>query len=209
MVSPGWDVSAGSGCLAISGDEFLKSLSTATLVGRLLTADAENPDDNSSLTVAGGNITDQSSFENRFRSWGMAGTWGEDAATGLCTDPSTCSIWDFGLSSSDTSIRNRSDTPGTENAKLSATSACPSVTLANKTLTDAFGGQFLKLAIEEAGDSIGDDDGLCETGETCIYTPSIGVDQGYDQFDGATFETCSQGESPALACITLKAYSNE
>jgi hypothetical protein len=81
------------------------------------------------------------------------------------------------------------------------------MTLANKTLTTAGGGTYLKLAIEEPSTDTGDNDGLCEANETCIYTPSIGVDQGHDQFDGATFETCSMSEVPILAGVTLKAYS--
>ena len=33
----------------------------------------------------------------------------------------------------------------------------------------------LRNAIEIIGDGIGDDDGLCGTNESCIYTPNIGA----------------------------------
>jgi hypothetical protein len=207
VVSPGWDTSAGSGCTPIAGSDLSKSTLSASFFGKLSTQDTENTDDNDSLTVSGAGLQDLSHFENRFRTWGVSGAFGDDATTGPCGDASTCTIWDFGLSSSDAAIRSRSDAPGTENTTLSAGSKCPAMTLANKTLTTAGGGTYLKLAIEEPSTDTGDNDGLCEANETCIYTPSIGVDQGHDQFDGATFETCSMSEVPILAGVTLKAYS--
>jgi hypothetical protein len=37
---------------------------------------------------------------------------------------------------------------------------------------------FLRNAIEVVGDGIGDDDGLCESNETCLYTPNFASYQG-------------------------------
>ena len=37
----------------------------------------------------------------------------------------------------------------------------------------------------DADDRIGDDDGLCESGEDCVYTPNIGSYQGHDGLSGS------------------------
>jgi hypothetical protein len=45
-------------------------------------------------------------------------------------------------------------------------------------LDDGRGNVFAVDAIEIPGDNLGDDDGLCERGEACIYSPNLGFDQG-------------------------------
>gem|GEM_PF-6530735 len=194
-------------CTPVTAGEFNTVAGTVTLIDKLSATDSLNASDESSLTPAGSEIEDWSEFENRFRGWGISASLGDDAATGHCTGASTCAIWDWGIRSDDLFLKDRSLSPGALNAKLSDSSRCPSAENANLTLTTQDGGTtYLRLALEELGDAVGDDDGLCEAAETCIYTPSIGVDQGYSQFEGATFETCSMPASPALAGITLKAY---
>ncbi len=197
-------------CTPVTPGEFNTVAGTVTLSDKLSASDSFNASDASSLTPTGSEIEDWSEFENRLRGWGISASLGDDAATGHCTGASNCAIWDWSIRSDDLFLKDRSLSPGTLNAKLSDGSRCPSVENANLTLTTQDGGTtYLRLAFEELGDSVGDDDGLCEASETCIYTPSIGVDQGYSQFEDATFETCSMPASPALAGITLKAYIPE
>ena len=46
--------------------------------------------------------------------------------------------------------------------------------------------RYLRYAVEIAGDSIGDDDGLCESNEACFYVPNFGAYQGhFDSMDTA------------------------
>ena len=60
--------------------------------------------------------------------------------------------------------------------------ACP--TSGNNTVTHSYSSgtpltvTFLKNAYEQMGDNIGNENGLCESNETCIYTPNFGAYQG-------------------------------
>ena len=38
---------------------------------------------------------------------------------------------------------------------------------------------YLTNAIEVVGDYVGDEDGLCESNENCVYTPNVGAYQGH------------------------------
>ena len=44
---------------------------------------------------------------------------------------------------------------------------------------------FLRNAVEISDDFIGNDNGLCETGETCMFTPNIGAYQGHGRLVSA------------------------
>jgi hypothetical protein len=60
--------------------------------------------------------------------------------------------------------------------------------------------KFLKAAMEQEGTG-GDDDYLCEQGETCIYTPNIGIYQGH-----GTLGSCSFVPNGGLSGVTMKGY---
>jgi len=60
---------------------------------------------------------------------------------------------------------------------------------------------YLPNAQEVAGDSIGNDNYLCEAGETCLYTPNIGSYQGH----GTTSQVGTIGTG--VDTITLVEYS--
>ena len=44
---------------------------------------------------------------------------------------------------------------------------------------------FLRNAVEISGDLIGNDNGLCESDEICLFTPNIGAYQGHGQLGSA------------------------
>ena len=69
----------------------------------------------------------------------------------------------------------------------------------NDTITNT---TFLRHAVEISGDGIGNDNGLCETGETCVYTPNIGSYQGHGGLVSAG--TFTDG---TLTGITLMQYA--
>lgn len=113
-----------------------------------------------------GNITDWVNFENIFRGWGNEGIAFPDSTN---QDPCTagdCRIWDWSLVSADTIIRDVLSLP-TGSDTLTHTWSNASTTT------------FLRNAVEILDDGIGNENGLCESNETCIYTPNIGSYQGH------------------------------
>ena len=61
---------------------------------------------------------------------------------------------------------------------------------------------YLLNALEIYGDGIGDDDGLCETDEACIYGPNIGAYQGEGSY---TSTTCTFTDG-TITGVTMYAY---
>jgi hypothetical protein len=74
-------------------------------------------------------------------------------------------VWDWHLVPGDTVLAGR-DGPLAD--------ACAGM----RWLDDGRGNVFAVDAIEIPGDNLGDDDGLCESGEACLYSPNLGLDQG-------------------------------
>ena len=61
---------------------------------------------------------------------------------------------------------------------------------------------YLRNASEIMGDGIGNDNGLCETDETCLFTPNIGSYQGHGSLVSAG--TFTDGDT--ITGVTLKEY---
>lgn len=168
-------------CAGLSGLQTGKSLNSAFL-GNVTTDDAVNPDDINGSASYGG-VNNWVMFENFFRGWG------EDLANAI-TQPSarcqtgTCRIYDYILSNSDSVIYKNSFDGVSANPALGSGS-CPAALSGNSAYTDqmANSNTFLLRAVEIVGDSTGDDDGLCESNERCIYTPNIGHYQGTGALD--------------------------
>lgn len=115
-------------------------------------------------------IDDWTQFENRLRAWGPA-------APGQCTE-GVCQIWDWSLSASDAVLRNRTGDGRTANAAFTDAAACPAEASGDEATTDT-GSTFLEVAVELLADGVGDEDGLCESSEVCLYTPNFGAYQGH------------------------------
>lgn len=64
---------------------------------------------------------------------------------------------------------------------------------------------FLKNAIELPTVSDGDKDGLCESNETCIYTPNFGAYQGHGELRSCTFNGALS--SNTVGGVTMHFYS--
>jgi hypothetical protein len=180
-----------------SNANFIQSSSvdlTSAFVGKI-TLDSSNAS-HSSGTASYASITDWLNFDHQFRGWGLDGSAfpNADHATS-CASGNTCRIWDWSLSSSDTVIRNRSNDGSTANADFVAGSTCPAAVHGNKALTDgqSTANTFLVNALEILGDEIGDDDGLCESSEACIYSPNFGAYQGHGDYLAAGTCTFQNG----------------
>jgi hypothetical protein len=144
---------------------------TSSFVGKVTADDSFNGSDTNGA-IGYDSIADWVNFSNRFRGWGRDSTSLLDAGVREgCLSGIACRIWDLRLSSSDTQVRNR-------NGGFTAGASCPVSATGNKVLTDYNSNTFLINALEAMEDGIGDDDGLCESYESCVYSPNIGAYQG-------------------------------
>ncbi len=128
--------------------------------------------------------------------------WGKDYAVqinsgsrGTCSSGS-CSQWDWRLPSNSPLKGVLSD--------MTNGAACP-LPLAD---TEYFiyqsspTSKFFKNALEILDDGVGNDDGLCESGEHCYYTRNIGAFQG----EGLLSKECSQTGYTNIPNVTMHGY---
>jgi hypothetical protein len=120
------------------------------------------------------------------------------AAHGECDAGATCRILDWRLVTDDDALRAVHGE--------AAGGTCPGAATGDLALTDFVSepNTFLIHAIELIGDEVGDDDGLCETGEACVYAANLGAYQG----DGDSDEsTCSVADG-LVSGVTLGVYES-
>jgi hypothetical protein len=127
-----------------------------------------------------GGLTDWVSFSN-FNHFiglygGTAGLAAEDQ--GLCGVTTTCQIYSFELSGAAT-LKNINGTftagaacPASVDASVAANVVTDQLTAPNTFLINA---REVIDDYDSNGDRLGDDDGLCESYEACIFTPDIGA----------------------------------
>ncbi|MDX1957457.1 MAG: hypothetical protein SFU98_02735 [Leptospiraceae bacterium] len=134
-----------------------------SFVGKVTTNDSINVADSNGFASTPTN--DPYGFENLFRNWGVdPGVFPVAANRGACTN--NCRIWDWSLVSTDTQAR--------------ATNACPDGSSTNtQTWSDATTITYLRNAQELMFDGVGNDNGICESNEDCLWTPNIGAYQGH------------------------------
>lgn len=65
---------------------------------------------------------------------------------------------------------------------------------------------FLIYAVEINGDGIGNDDGLCETSEDCIYTPNVGAYQGEGTISSGYCSTTSSAAANIVSNAKIFKY---
>lgn len=147
--------------------------STATTVTGVDTASyltgvvADTANTHSTGTVAFAALTDWRRFENRFRLW-VKDPAGNDGR-GLCIAGS-CNIFEFSLTATASEALFANGTP-TDGA------TCPASVHGNQSFPIYFS-HALRNAMEIPGDLIGNDNGFCESGESCLFRPHIGAFQG-------------------------------
>lgn len=158
---------------AISGIDLVNSF-----VGKVFNDDVVNPDDESGLRIFG-LIGDWTSFSNPFRNWGQeGGPFASLNNRGHCRSGLNCRIWDWRLASTDTRLLNRSIQGTVLNPPFLNQEPCP--IRGDQTATDRLlvPRTYLLNAVEILGDYVGNDNGLCESNEECLYTPNLGAYQG-------------------------------
>lgn len=67
-------------------------------------------------------------------------------------------------------------------------------------------GFYLVNASEVNTDIIGNNNGLCEQDETCIYSPNIGSYQGHHRTNNSEFETCDFSPTLNITNVKILAY---
>ncbi|MGE0762764.1 MAG: Calx-beta domain-containing protein [Bdellovibrionales bacterium] len=178
---------------------------TNSFVGKA-TSDSANTSDTSG-TAAYNTITDFLNFENFYRLWGLdgSGAFPHASQEGRCSGTSTCRIWDWRLKSTDTVLRNKSNDGSTSNDAFTANSTCPAAVHGNKALADqqTSVNTFLINAQEIMLDGVGDDDGLCESSEECIYSPNFGAYQGEGNYKAGGTCTFQNG---TITGVIMYAY---
>jgi hypothetical protein len=175
-----------------------------SFVGKISTTDTYNAT-NTNGTQAYSSSSNWVSFINYFRYWGKdGGAFPDSANRGACTS-GTCRIWDSRLVSTDTRVLNRSGNGSTANGVFTVGAACPSAVTGNRSASDqqSTANTFLLNAIESLLDGTGDEDGLCESNETCIYAPNFGFYQGETSTAGAC--TFTNG---AVTGVTVNRYTS-
>ncbi len=178
--------------------------SNNTFVGRVSTSDASNQSDTSGLaSFAVSN--DWVFFDNLFRAYGKddSNDFPHINHRGRCT-AGNCRIWDVSLTSSSEIlgiVNNGTDTTG---SAFSNGAACPTAAGGNVAIQDFNTPQntYLVNAFEVMSDAIGDDDGLCESNESCIYAPNFGAYQGSGTY---TSNTCTFSDG-TVSGVTMYAY---
>jgi len=177
---------------------------------------------NTTTQIGGGalieNITDWFNFENRFRSWGGSHVqpFPNTGDRKNCRSGEACVIWDWSLSLSDAGnggfpalraalARPADLTEGQQTLKhlwsAKSQQSCEAISGAVWEINTCYT-VFLRNAFEVDGDDIGNDNGVCESNETCVYTPNIASYQGHGDLVSAGIFS-GQG----LTGITLMQHS--
>ncbi|MDF3820360.1 hypothetical protein P3G55_10640 [Leptospira sp. 96542] len=126
-------------------------------------------------------------FQNPYRSYNNFDTNGifTDNVKGLCSN--NCRIFDWSLKNSDIHFKNLHSCPDASRPLLhivggsaSSESECQSLVRGSKYLGSNICGIYhLRNAREIIGDAKGNENGLCESKEDCLFTPNLGAYQGH------------------------------
>jgi len=159
------------------------------------------------LTLADAPITDVfvhdingSSSERKMLPELIGQGWGEyDDAKGACfSNPElteTCILMDWRLLTTNTSLRDTNLIPS---IMAEHTNLIKDQNNLEDNLLVEVAAPYLENSVEIIADNIGNDNGLCENNETCLYTPNLGAYQG----DGV-LESVDGFAGPVDSNITL------
>jgi hypothetical protein len=174
---------------------------SSSFIGKITTADATNTSDTSGAATYAATL-DWFGFDTDRRAWGKDGSAFPNTDHGAHCSTGTCRIWDWSLAAAASIVRGTSGTAGVQNDAFVAGATCPSQAAGTEYLTTLGGETYLKSASELLFDSIGDDDGLCESNEACLYTPNYGAYQGHGSLSSCVF---SDGGG-AVTGVTMHGY---
>ena len=164
-----------------------------SFIGKVITNDAQNTTDTNGAAAsfpADPTIFDWGHFDNTFRGWGKDGSAFPNADHRGRWNTGLGRIWDWSLASTDTVLRGALSLPGGNDTLTHTWGGTPAsndnagcdamVTGSVWNATDSVcQTTLLRRATEIMGDGLGNENTLCESGETCLYMPNIGSYQGH------------------------------
>lgn len=171
------------------------SLSTA-LVGAVSSDSANASPAGTSTYATITTLAKWLNFDSFFRTWGInqasnvIGASGTANLMGYCASGATCRIWDWRAKSGNT-VHDRSYNGSSVNASFAAGGSCGIAPLSGSEVSTANSITFMKYAVEISFDNVGNDNGLCESNEECIYAPNIGAYQGEGSYTSGGYCTTS------------------
>ena len=139
-------------------------------------------------------ISDWSRFENPHRAWGLDSTGNipDPQSLGPCQS-GNCRIWDFQLSVNSSLLNTVNRLPGLKQHRWAAADENICISQSGQWLLKQGSTvdyecvvNYMPLAQEIIDDGIGNDNGLCEGGETCLYATNSGVYQGHGDTEALT-----------------------
>lgn len=165
---------------------------SSSFIGKVTSDDTLNSSDTNGTELYNDDM-DFFNFDKIFRFWGVDGSaFMSNDNRGKCSS-GTCRIWDVSLSRFDTNILNRSYDFTNLNHEFTDFDNCTYNGDDYLELVSAIGTKYMHLASEIIGDAIGDEDGLCEDNESCMYTPNVGAYQGHGTIGTCTFNDGTLG----------------
>lgn len=181
------------------------------LVARLDSNDSLNLFNDGNGQAAFASLLDYSqwsTFLNPFRGWGKVGfafpnpDFSATGHRGNCNSL-TCAIWDVRLKVSASVVRNTSGagTDSSQNETFVEGGPCPTAVDGNRSITVGVF-TFLMNAAESPTEGTGNHNGLCESGDTCIYQPNYGAYLG----EGPLTNACSF-QNGTVSGVVMKAYT--
>ena len=199
-INPDFSLSAPSNAVVKSGYQFMTQ-TVHPFIG-VVSQDTKQGV-TSSTPVPYASIQDFFKFDQPTRRWVNSADYYQTCATGM-----TCVIFDYAMKSTDTLVRNKSGDFTNENSAFptNSTDPCPAEVHGNKALTNQHSvvNTYLQHAFEIVGDEIGDDNGLCESNESCIYSPNPGAYQGHGDYRS---KTCAF-QNGTISNVKMYAYPN-
>ncbi|MCM2322992.1 MAG: hypothetical protein NDJ90_06985 [Oligoflexia bacterium] len=133
----------------------------------------------------------------------LAGLSDANRVTGISLAAAFAGPADWRLSAADSVVRNRTGDGAVDNEPFVPGAPCPAEAGGNVVTVDQRARTFLRNAFELQGDGEGNDNGLCESGEACLYAPNFGAYQG--EGDYRTRGTC-QFQNGTISDVRLFAY---
>ncbi|MGE4232822.1 MAG: hypothetical protein AB7F43_05770 [Bacteriovoracia bacterium] len=162
------------------------SLTSGSFLGRVVSDDPYNGNDSSGM-ISSPSLLSLFGWFDFYSNMSMR-VWGLDyinfanpGSTGACTT-GPCRIWDYALNPASTMIFKNSGSgiPGgfNQNSPFTALSPCPFELNGSDVVNGPASITYLRNAAEVNWHSRNDGDGLCESGEVCLYLPHFGAYQG-------------------------------
>jgi hypothetical protein len=223
--NPGLAFSNGEECTVMApSDASVTFDQTAALafVAKVTDSDVANQSDENAADAAGGpgvaefdNISDWISFDRPLRGWGADGAatslFPSDNHRGPCMTGAICRIWDWNLLAQEAGdpLRGVVPAPADGDQTWTHTWSPTDQTGCDEIAGASFGSGLcttvaLRAAYEVMGDGIGNENGLCESSETCVVATNIGAYQGHGVLEAAAGGDIATGG--ALENIELLEY---